>query len=194
MKTKKFKLLLCISKQASSLFGLLINQKHYSSSFSFQGVGYSSLSGPPGPPGPPGPQGPPGFSGTGLLSYGDDIWSDQFRSELIKYITSKTQHTPSLFSVLFAWASCFSSWKSNYGPYSGFLPRTDLGVLCSSWEIHAAAVSLGWKLSWEIKSVCYSPVLRWLQWICSCKARQCHFMEKVCICAPLLAAKRSIAW
>ncbi|KAG8135661.1 putative Collagen type XVII alpha 1 protein, partial [Naja naja] len=56
--------------------------------FSLQGVGYSLGAGPPGPPGPRGPPGPPGFSGTGLISLEDGVWTDQFRSELIQYLTS----------------------------------------------------------------------------------------------------------
>ncbi|KAL8187390.1 UNVERIFIED_CONTAM: hypothetical protein K2H54_047826 [Gekko kuhli] len=50
-----------------------------------QNAGYSTI---PGPPGPQGPPGPPGFSGTGLESYGNKIWTDEFRSELIQYLTS----------------------------------------------------------------------------------------------------------
>ncbi|KAK9400891.1 collagen alpha-1XVII chain [Crotalus adamanteus] len=53
-----------------------------------QRMGYSLGAGPPGPPGPRGPPGPPGFSGTGLISTEDGVWTDQFRSELIQYLTS----------------------------------------------------------------------------------------------------------
>lgn len=43
--------------------------------------------GPPGPPGPPGPRGPPGVSAA-LATYAAEN-SDNFRSELISYLTSR---------------------------------------------------------------------------------------------------------
>lgn len=50
-------------------------------------AGLSSIAGPPGPPGPPGPRGPPGVSAA-LATYAAEN-SDNFRSELINYLTSR---------------------------------------------------------------------------------------------------------
>jgi hypothetical protein len=50
-------------------------------------AGLSFIPGPAGPPGPPGPRGPPGVSGA-LATYAAEN-SDNFRSELISYLTSR---------------------------------------------------------------------------------------------------------
>ena len=50
-------------------------------------AGLSSIPGPPGPQGPPGPRGPPGVSGA-LATYAAEN-TDNFRSELISYLTSR---------------------------------------------------------------------------------------------------------